>query len=917
MATIGREAEREALATVLAAASSGPALLTIEGEPGIGKTAICAHAIASATAAGSMVLSCRPSAAETSLSFSGLTDLLARVPSQSFLQLPAPQRHALAVASLREASGGELLDERAVGTALRSLLVALADAQPLVVLIDDAQWLDDATLEVLAFALRRVGDVPLALVVARRSGDDRGTALSSALTDVRIRRDLVVGGLSAASLFHIVRAQLDLTLARPALVRVAELSKGNPFIALELARSGTRVATSLPSLAADRLAKLSGPAREALLAVACAPRPTLALLEQLGLRSSFDEAEASGTVGIVDGRLAFAHPLLASATLDLAPAAARRDMHARLGAASEDAEAVAHHLALSTPEPDDSVAAALAEAVESAASRGAMAAAVDFARLAFERSGDQSSVAAWERRVRLAELVYLSGDAIEAASLLADLASSCPPGAHRARGWLTMTQVEYQTATSSRAAAAAAAAFADPDGEDEDRLQALLQLAALSRTASERRDRVVMARALMENAVIDNVGLQAWVLCEEVGLRFHAGDGFDRDTIDRALAIERSALISPAEGQAAVVRPVLLKWADEPEEALAGLQELRDRAEAEGNEGLVPYVLSHMPGALIRLGRFVDALAASEEHLYYAEVTGQAGQRLQAVRNLASAHAHLGHLEAATSGAEELLSPTGAHDGTAEADGAAILGFLALSVDEAPTARRWYERHEAALGEHRSVDPGVDRYDGDLIEALIATGAFDEAERRTRSLAVRAERSSRLSAIAVAARCAGIHAAATGEHGAALAHLEAALIVHDRINAPFDAARTLFVKGLVHRRGKEKRAAGEALARARDAFASMGASAWAARAESDLRRVGRRPPQSLDLTETEHRIAMLVAAGLTNRQVAGQAFISPKTVEANLAKVYRKLGISSRAELGARMAAMTDGPPGGVADARG
>jgi len=232
-----------------------------------------------------------------------------------------------------------------------------------------------------------------------------------------------------------------------------------------------------------------------------------------------------------------------------------------------------------------------------------------------------------------------------------------------------------------------------------------------------------------------------------------------------------------------------------------------------------------------------------------------------------------------------------------------VLGFVALSRDLPLVALPWFERWSATVESIGLVEPGVSRYYGDHIEAMVGCGELGRAAERTELLGVRAARASRTSAAAVALRCQGLLAAAAGDHPAALRHLDAALALHAECPIPFEHGRTPLVKGVVHRRVKEKRAAGLALAEAVAVFGAVGAAAWRGRAEAELGRVGRRPVSSTELTATEQRIAELAATGLTNRQVAEQAFISPKTVEANLARVYRKLGISSRAELGARKAA--------------
>ncbi|MDX6481612.1 MAG: hypothetical protein QOG85_2122, partial [Gaiellaceae bacterium] len=480
---VGRDAERRSVATFLAAAASGPAILAIAGEPGIGKSTMCRYAVELAEAAGSTVLVCRPTEAESMMSFAGLTDLMSGIADDALAALPAPQHHALAVASLREEPSDATLDERAVGTGLATLLSQLATRGPVVVVVDDAQWLDAASLDVLQFAFRRTTDQRVGLLVSRRVGPDVGIGLATAMAEPAWRQEMTLGGLTMASLFHIVRDQANLMLARPALVRVVDLSGGNPFLAIELARRG---GSNLSSLVVDRLSPLSDRAREALLAVACSPRPTPALIERLGLHGHLDDAETAGIVEVVEGRVRFTHPLLASASIDAAAAPAVRAMHARLAAMASDAETVARHLALATSGPDDAVAAALDIAAERAAKRGASIAAVELARLAMLRTEDPDGLASWTRRVRVAELLYTAGDTAEAAGLLDRLAEACPSGSVRGRGWLTLLQVAYQTSSLAEARACGRAALSDAADDDSLRTTALLSLAVVSEDIEER-----------------------------------------------------------------------------------------------------------------------------------------------------------------------------------------------------------------------------------------------------------------------------------------------------------------------------------------------------------------------------------------------------------------------------------------------
>jgi DNA-binding CsgD family transcriptional regulator len=233
-----------------------------------------------------------------------------------------------------------------------------------------------------------------------------------------------------------------------------------------------------------------------------------------------------------------------------------------------------------------------------------------------------------------------------------------------------------------------------------------------------------------------------------------------------------------------------------------------------------------------------------------------------------------------------------------------VLGFIALSAGDAVAAAAIFDRWADARHRAGVLHPGISRAHGERIEALLATGSIDEADALTDDLFGVATRAELLSTEAIAWRCRALVSAARGDVEAALAHVDEALRLHDRCVDPFELARALLVKGTIHRRLKQKRAALQALDEAAAAFVAVGATAWAARASDEAGRVGRRPTATLELTDTERRIAALAAEGLTNRQVAERAFISAKTVEANLAKVYRKLGISSRAELGARMAAL-------------
>jgi DNA-binding CsgD family transcriptional regulator len=898
----GRDAERDAAATFLAAAASAPAVLSMHGDAGIGKTTICRHVVAQARAGGFIVLECRPTPVEQTLSFVSLTDLLAIVDDTTLAALPPPQRDALAASTLRAVPRGEASEPRVIGTGLAGVFRVLAARQPVLVVIDDEQWLDHPTYDALAFALRRVEQAPFGLLTSRRTGSPGLPGLAAALPSPTWRRELHLEGMTAGAIFHVVVNELGLTLGRPTLVRITEASGGNPFVAVELARNGLLVPETLYSLTAERLAGLPEPAREAVLAVACAGRPSTTLLAVLGLREPLRVAEDVGIVVVREDRVEFTHPLLASAALELASASAQQDLHGRLAEHETDPEARARHSALSTPYPDAQVAAALDEAVVSAVARGAAGTATDLARLAVERTEADSVVDGWRRRVRLAELLHMAGATTEAAEVLESLAEDCPPGPVKARGWLILTEVAYQTSSVRRALECAARALDEVADDVSVRVKSLLSLATLSADPHDRADYARKAQHSLDEAAIADPELRAWALCEQVSADFYLGSGLDRGELDHALALERTGRAWRSNDQVAAIRPVLLKWSDHPGEAYDALVELRAKALDEGNEGLVPYTLGHLSGVALRLGRTDEAAALAAEHLAHAESDGQESQRIQALVNTASVDAHCGRLDAALVSSKQVLAWADAEsDSWLEMSATGLLGFLALTRRDVGPARHWFDRWWAACQVAGVRDPGISRFHGDHIEALLADGAIVPAQERLSALEQSAEQAGRLSAQAVAKRCRGLICATTGDLDTAVGHLHEALTIHDAAPIPFERARTLLVKGVLHRRAKAKVEASRALTEALQIFVSVGAQAWGARAADELARVNRRPSSTLELTASEQRIAELAASGLTNRQVAEQSFVSPKTVEANLARVYRKLGISSRAELGARM----------------
>jgi hypothetical protein len=443
-ATVGRDAEVLAVERSLAAAESGPSLLLIEGEAGIGKTTLWRETVRAAVDRGWTTLTCRPAQSEARLSFSSLADLLAGVPDAAFRELMAAQRHALEIALLRAEPVGRPPDPRLIATALLGVLRTLAGERPVLLAVDDVQWTDHSSAAALEFSLRRLVDAPVAVVLSSRPGSEP-SALARTLPDERTN-GLLLEPLSAAALHRILAQRLGVRLPRPVLVRVAHAAGGNPFYALEIARllardgiPGHGEALPLPddlrTLVAGRIGALPPQTRGALLLVAASMRPTLALVDA----SALAPAEEAGLIQVApDGRIEFAHPLFASAVYGAAPTANRRAAHLELAGLVSDAEERARHLALASDAPDEDTARVVEDAAHSALARGAPDAAAELTALALGLT-PSGSAAIDERRLALAEQLQFAGDIERASGLLEQLRAELPPGDLRARVLLVLS----------------------------------------------------------------------------------------------------------------------------------------------------------------------------------------------------------------------------------------------------------------------------------------------------------------------------------------------------------------------------------------------------------------------------------------------------------------------------------------------
>ncbi len=309
---VGRDEDLQAAAAFLGAMAARPAGLVFAGEPGIGKTTLWTYVIGQARERSMEVLSARPAAAEARLAFAALADLLGSVPVGVVARLPEPQRHALAVALLREDAGGRRLDQRAVGAATVGILTEMSRAGPVIVAIDDLQWLDRPSARVLAFAARRLGGMPVGLLICERIGSEHEPghdlvfALPESLADRR-----TLGPLGTTDLRRIVEVRLGRSLSRRALAQIGQVAGGNPFYAVEVARSLSRhprphgqavvpIPGNLSGIVAARLAPLPDRARRALLPAAVLRSPTVGLVAA-GMGAASGQSRRSTTLRSAPG----------------------------------------------------------------------------------------------------------------------------------------------------------------------------------------------------------------------------------------------------------------------------------------------------------------------------------------------------------------------------------------------------------------------------------------------------------------------------------------------------------------------------------------------------------------------------------------------------------------------------------------
>ena len=920
---LGREAEVAGITRFIESVLDGPSALLLDGAAGIGKTTLWNAGVTLARVAGHQVLSSRAAESEARLSYAALGDLL----DLELPELPGPQKRALDAALLRDEVEGSPPDQRAVSLATLAVLRALAGSGPVIIAIDDIQWLDAASVRVLSFAARRLRDEPIRILVAMRSGFGGDPLNLRRMTGSGLHR-LRVGPLGEDMMIRLLRDHVGDDLAHPILRRLHTVSHGNPFFALEIARAIASQAVrpepgeplpvpeDLHELLGARLSALPSSAADAMLLVAAATRPTIDLVLRAAPRrdralAGISKAEEADIVERTGDRIEFTHPLLGSTVYAAASTETRRSIHRRLADVVLDPEEGARHLALATGGADEEVAGALDTAARHAAARGAPDAAAELAELARKVTPPEDAAGILGRGVDAAVYHFDAGDAARSFELLEETITNGKPGPDRARILFQLAAISWLDLP--RVQALCEQALEEAGGEPTLSAAILEHLAWVGIYRGDLIDAAKHAKASTEHAGrITDLTIRGDSLSTFGMIEFLLGRPSE-DSMHEALRLQDLALTEGGGVGATGYTPsracygLQLLWAGHLDASRDVLQQELAGFEERGRYLVRDELLCYLAEVECRAGNW-DVAAGHAEEAY--EIDVESGRFLGRGHTLfpkALIEAHRGEVDAARTDAEEGLRLCMQNEDLLDAScHGAVLGFLELSLSEHAAAMERLEPVLGFLAAMGSAEPGIILCVPDAIEALVAMGELERADEILAAHAAKGRALDRPWALATAARCRGLLAAARGDRPASMAAFEEAMEHHVRLEMPFEFGRSLLALGEAQRRFKQRRAAGGSLRAALETFERLGAPLWAEKARADLARIGSQAAEPGALTPTEQRVAELVAEGRTNREVADALFVSVKTVEANLSRIFQKLGIRSRRQLRGRATLVAD-----------
>jgi DNA-binding CsgD family transcriptional regulator len=915
---VGRGDEQGRIDALIEHARSGVSgALILRGEPGIGKSALLRYATDRAD--GMTVLSATGIEAESELPFSGLSELLHPV-LELMLEMPPPQSAALAGAF---ALGPPTEPEPfAVSAATLSLLALTTERQPVLCVVDDAQWLDHASRDALLFAVRRLHADPILVLLTVRDGEP-----------VEFRPpgipELIIDGIDPAACFRLMELSGGSRPSAAIAERVHAATHGNPLAILETVQLLSQaqlagmepVADPLPTGPGiqqsfqGRIAAMPEETREAMLLVAASESGSIDEIRRAAERSgtpilALEAAEVAGLVRNDGLRIQFNHPLMRSAVYYGATAPGRRAAHAALAAALTDPKALvarAWHLAAAAQGEDETVAAALEQAAVEARRRSGQAAAAR----AFERAA-RLTPDREQRARRLHEAgtdAYVGGESALGVKLLDEALLLAQGISLRADIMHSRARAEMWTG-SPRSARRILLAGVDLI-EASDPAKATLMLVDAATTAIQEGDverdfegTVTGALRVAERAY--RVGLRAGGQPEAAaaGAFGKALIGFRRPDEAHALLVQSLEAIDERQSLQLAVQLInsaaMFLYFEEFERMRAPLDRLIAAARSASAPGALPYALGHLSELDFRTGRWPQAYAEASEAVALATELDHRFSLIYALACLSWIEAARG-LEADCRAHVTTMMAVSEHAKTMVGGYAArITGLLYLGSGRNEEAIKHLEPLSELLRVASVAAPFLFQETPDLIEAYVHAGRRAQAETALASFQDQVNGTPGYWGPAAAARCRGL---LVDDFEPAFAQ---AFAFHDRTTMPFERARTELCYGERLRRARRRGEARQQLRGALETFERLGAEPWADRARNELRATGetirRDHHASDDLTLQELQVALKVAEGATNREAAAALFLSPKTVEAHLSRIYSKLGVRSRTELAHRFA---------------
>jgi len=899
---LSRDAELAQLQRFLDGGAGSPACLTLLGEPGVGKTTLWEAGLSLAVAGGHAALSARASEAEARLSFAALGDLVDGVGDEVLEELPPPHRRAIEVAVRRVDAGSEPPDKLAICAGFLGALRLLAARRQLIVAVDDVQWLDASSADVLLFAARRV-EAGTRFLLSRRAG--RPSDLERVL-EVRGVERVELAGLSTGAIARLLAERLGVVPPRRVLRRLYETSHGNPLFALELGRLLAEqgppepgVELPFPQLVEEvfgaRVRALGPEVRRLLLAVALSAGVTRAELEQVVDPHAVEDAESAGVLAVQGGHVRAEHGLLAATARHLSSGRERADLHRQLAAVVADPAQRALHLALASRAPDEELAAVIAAASLLALETGSAPEGEELARHAL-RLTPADSAARPSRVLELVDAELATGDLLRAGATIAAHLEGLPAGRSRARGYLAAARTSDFRDEPAFIELALAEAGDDPEVVADALRRKSLRLSIvlvqqLDVAEALARDALVAARGAGPEVEERVLPALAWSLVIQ-----------GRPVAELALT-DLDRLGGSFERSVARPLAVRLAFRGETAEARSFFRRLARAAEERGLGKAVVALVIQRCELELRCGDVLEV-----ERLF-----GELDQ-WASVDDISAVQARVRALEAAVRGdPAEAARWAGRVLASVDPEASPMwdrleceraLGIAALFSQEANEAVTRLGRVWEHAKAHHVGDPGAFPVAGDLVEALLLAGDATAAESVTEALARDAHERQHPWGLATADRCAALLALRRGYDEASARRLEVAASAYGNLGLAFERARCLLALGRLQRRSKKSGAARRSLEAAAGEFERLGCSGWSEAAGEELSRIsGRRRSADGQLTPSERRVVDLAARGLTNKEIAAELFVSVYTVEDHLSHAYAKLGVRSRAQL-ARLAAL-------------